>query len=229
MWLPKIGNSAEEYEDAFATSEVESKNSVFRCAVADGASEASFSKDWAKLLVQSFVSEKQLKDMRASFANAVCQKDLSWYAEEKLSKGSFAAYVGLSILKDRYWRAEAIGDCCLFHIHEGKVIGTFPLLSSAEFSNTPRLVSSKSDDPVELPSTVAGTWSPDDRFLLLSDALAYWLMNTMEEHEDAAMRLVELKTNQDLEEFAKRERSIESGSDLKNDDLTLMIVEITAD
>ncbi len=51
-WVPKLGNSAEEYEDAFAYS---ATNRHF--AVADGATESSFADLWAKDLVNQFVTE----------------------------------------------------------------------------------------------------------------------------------------------------------------------------
>jgi hypothetical protein len=49
FWLPKAGNSADEYEDAFDYSLAER-----RFAIADGATESSFAKRWARSLVQGF-------------------------------------------------------------------------------------------------------------------------------------------------------------------------------
>src|SRR6266568_755912 len=51
-WAPKAGNAADEYEDAYAV-----EPAALRYAVADGASETSFAKQWAELLVERFVHE----------------------------------------------------------------------------------------------------------------------------------------------------------------------------
>lgn len=51
FWLPKGGHSEEDYEDSFAFS-IQKR----RFAIADGATETSFAKQWAQSLVQAFVS-----------------------------------------------------------------------------------------------------------------------------------------------------------------------------
>jgi hypothetical protein len=56
FWLPKAGNSDSEYEDAFFPRRLKRRNGRrLRFAVADGATETSFSGVWARLLVSSFV------------------------------------------------------------------------------------------------------------------------------------------------------------------------------
>src|SRR4051812_29570559 len=55
LWLPKAGNSVEEYEDAWATSpDDESSPGQFVCAVTDGATETSFAGLWARLLAEAY-------------------------------------------------------------------------------------------------------------------------------------------------------------------------------
>ena len=49
---PKLGNSLEEYEDAWAHRQT---STGIRVAVADGATESSFAKLWAVLLAESYV------------------------------------------------------------------------------------------------------------------------------------------------------------------------------
>ena len=51
---PKLGNSHEEYEDAWAHRHTRTPGGI-RVAVADGATESSFAKLWAALLAQSYV------------------------------------------------------------------------------------------------------------------------------------------------------------------------------
>src|SRR5436309_5977268 len=59
-WAPKAGNAAHEYEDAFAL-----EAAALRFAVADGASETSFARQWAELLVDRFVHEPPVGGSRA--------------------------------------------------------------------------------------------------------------------------------------------------------------------
>jgi hypothetical protein len=50
--VAKAGNLSEEYEDAYWPLDVvEGTGELFRFAVADGATESSYSKIWARLLV----------------------------------------------------------------------------------------------------------------------------------------------------------------------------------
>src|SRR5881409_3670686 len=51
---PKLGNSPEEYEDAWAYRQTRTPVGI-RVAVADGATESSFAKLWAVLLAESYV------------------------------------------------------------------------------------------------------------------------------------------------------------------------------
>ena len=105
-WVPKKGNSAEEYEDAFGCAE---EQGVF--AIADGATESSFSEIWAQVLTRQYVSsppagappgQSVLQDwltplQREWHANINWDR-LPWYAEEKARSGAFAALLGIKFL-----------------------------------------------------------------------------------------------------------------------------------
>ena len=90
FWLPKAGNSAEEYEDAVAYSP---EQDLY--AVADGASESSFADRWAQILVRQFAatpplnmtSESEwlswLAPLRQEWHDGIPWDVLPWYAEEK--------------------------------------------------------------------------------------------------------------------------------------------------
>ena len=127
----KAGNARTEYEDAWA---IRGSDSPTRCrvAVADGATESSFSALWAALLVESFVRGRSngpdffddLGAVRRLWWRKIRKRSLPWYAAEKARKGAYAAFVGLSInAVNRAWRAVAIGDCCLFQVSEGVLSG----------------------------------------------------------------------------------------------------------
>src|SRR5262249_45599942 len=139
------GNATHEYEDAYAVG-----TDALRIAVADGASETSFARQWAELLVEGFVqaapSPAELNawvtPLQATWAQGQQGKATAWYAERKVQDGAFSSLLGLAIDQDR-WRALAVGDSCLFMVRSGKLARAFPLERSEQFNNSPSLLSSK--------------------------------------------------------------------------------------
>ncbi|MGH9553542.1 MAG: hypothetical protein ACRD3W_29440, partial [Terriglobales bacterium] len=145
LWLPKEGNTNEEYEDAVYPSEAVTHDEIeqFKCAVADGATETSFAGLWARLLVQGYATEQlDLAKLKEEWNEQTKGKDLAWYAEEKLESGAFAALVGLIVTNEKHWEAEAVGDSCLIHTRGKELLLSFPLKKSDEFNNSPALLSS---------------------------------------------------------------------------------------
>ena len=106
MWIctqafhvPKRGNAEDEYEDAFFPENGFYRDPVvFRCAVADGASESAFAREWAEMLVRSFGRRRlRLKHLQDLWRRLVSGRPLPWYLEAKIPRGSHAAFVGLSV------------------------------------------------------------------------------------------------------------------------------------
>src|SRR5262245_31129956 len=118
-WLPKKGHEEAEYEDAFAPDSITLETDLFRCAIADGATEASFSKQWARTLVRAWESGSLTKEQfvadvgrlqenwRRGFTEVRTRGKLSWYAEQKAEFGAFAALVGFVLHHDRQEAAGA--------------------------------------------------------------------------------------------------------------------------
>ena len=107
--LPKAGNSDADYEDAFAMA----KDSV---AIADGATESSFARAWARALVQGFTSidaadaeseagdealreppapadtvRRRIAPLQRAWHEQIAWDRLPWFAEDKARSGAFAA------------------------------------------------------------------------------------------------------------------------------------------
>jgi hypothetical protein len=113
FWLPKKGHEEAEYEDAFAPDGAQLETDMFRCAIADGATEASFSKQWARTLVREWESGGLTKEQfvadvgrlqdnwRRGFTEVRTRGKLAWYAEQKAEFGAFAALVGFVLHHDR--------------------------------------------------------------------------------------------------------------------------------
>ncbi len=237
FWLPKNGNSVEEYEDAaYPFEDFEAEVSEFKCAVADGATETSFAALWAQLLVEGFAEKHALSELREKWNADVRQKDLPWYAEEKLEKGAYAAIVGLHLKKGRgkknAFSIEATGDCCVMHVRENKMLSSFPMVSSEEFHNAPALICSHDDAAVDAKIqrlSKKGEWKDGDTFFLLSDAFACWALKREEELQDVANVLQNIETQEDLSRLVDEERQAilaDGRTAMKNDDVTFLCVTV---
>ena len=246
FWLPKEGSTEGEYEDAFFPCRDRSYpiGKRLRFAIADGATEASFSKLWAQLLVLAFVrrtlglplATEQLKPLQARWKNKVGEKSLSWYAEEKMACGAFAALLGLEFSEEhgeagtvRKWQATAAGDCCLVQVRANAIINTFPVADSSAFSNRPDLLASLpalNGPENELVKTVQGTWGCDDTFFLMTDALACWFFRDYENGNRPWVCLTNIDNQELSGSFTEFVSDLRQNNEMKNDDVTLMRIDI---
>ena len=229
-WAPKSGHAANEYEDAYAV-----EPGAHRYAVADGASETSFAKEWAELLVAGFVQEPPspavlhdwMAPLQATWAAGQKGKATAWYSEAKARDGAFSSLLGLTIEGDR-WRALAVGDSCLFVLRAGRIAHAFPLERAAQFSNRPVLLSSMSRANGQVWSQVVaneGELQGKDRLLLMTDALAQWFLVEAEMGRRPWGALARAATP---EQFTALIDSLRAGGALRNDDVTLVSVEVAA-
>ena len=238
--LPKRGNRSEEYEDALRPARLDREVSVMRCAVADGATETSFSGEWADLLVRAYCRgrlgqrnlDTGLAAVRERWRSTVGARPLPWYAEEKLRSGAFSSLIGLTIsAASRHgwrWRAMAIGDSCLFHIRDETLELAFPLASPAEFTSRPRLLSTNQAANVGLEGATLrqrGEARPGDRFLLAADALACWAL-TRHEAGEPVWCLLSRAAAMPPDDFAAWMDELRSAGTLRNDDVTLLHLQL---
>lgn len=249
FWLPKAGNSEDDYEDAYSPRDLEKERELtvrgraLRFAVADGASEASFSRDWARLLTTAYVRGtihlEQMEDLRhlqAQWNRRVTSAPLPWYAEEKMRMGAFSSLLGLTITggstedsEEGLWQAIAIGDSCLFHIRSQDLLLSFPLGTSLDFSNHPTLVSSRPDRNSHLGAAIrsqAGKWLRGDRFLLMTDAVAAWFLKEWEAGKNPCATVLDIGTTDFRCSFPDWVRSLRTSGAMKNDDVTFLRLDI---
>lgn len=192
---PKLGNSPEEYEDAWAHRKTRNPVGI-RVAVADGATESSFAKLWAVLLAESYVRSEvtgaeffaRLKPARRLWRRQLAGRPLPWFASEKAEQGAFAAFLGVQIdARQNRWTALAVGDCCLMQVDGvGKgmpVVEMFPLQKSSQFTMSPYLIGSRSNGESlnERIQISEGSLRDGDMLLLATDAMAAWLLKQHEE------------------------------------------------
>lgn len=241
--LPKQGNTEEECEDSiFVKTSLKQKRKVgLRIAIADGATESSFAKEWSNLLTKSFEKLKlpikeifltKLPDLRGKLEILLEGKQLPWYAEEKAANGAFSAFLGILInLEAHNYEALAIGDCCLFHIRNEEVINQFPVKNSSEFGNNPYLISSKPNKNSDLDSYLIekkGNLNKGDILFLMSDAMAHWFMKNSEINEHPWNILLGLTDSTKGKKHKFNSWLIEQRvtKEIRNDDVVLVIIEL---
>src|SRR5436853_6453330 len=91
-----------------------------------------------------------LKPARRLWQRRLAGRPLPWFASAKAEQGAFAAFVGVEIdAHKNHWSALAVGDCCLMHVDDVgngmRVVETFRLQKSSQFTMSPYLVGSGSD------------------------------------------------------------------------------------
>jgi hypothetical protein len=213
FFMQKAGNRADEYEDAYAYTAQADENGDLWFAIADGATETSFSGEWARLLTSAY-AEKRLTtitpdaiqplsaEWEAKIAGQTAAAPLPWYAETKLIDGAASSLVGLHITASGGWKAIGAGDSCLFQVRGMQVVASFPLSQPDEFK-------------------AEGEWLPGDMFYLMTDALAHWFLKRP---TDYIPRLNSLGPRR----FEKLIHYLRAEKLCKNDDVTFLRVRLNA-
>jgi hypothetical protein len=210
--------------------------------VADGATEAYGSRHWARLLAKSWVRFSNFTNKSAFLELVGCLGDRahqqwstkphSWYAEEKLRAGSFAAFIGLVIFPDENgisWQALSVGDCCLVQLRAGRVIASLPLSNPSEFSNRPTLlpsVRSLQETLFESVQVFDGSAQRGDTLLLMSDAVACWFLeasSSAPNQADEFQRLLNEGQTEKLDIFIDDNRLTTA---MKNDDVAVIYIRV---
>ena len=235
---PKTGNSEGEYEDAFAWDE-----SAGAFAVADGATESSFSDLWAGALVSTFIENPPdfsrndrdvmrdiLRQARDRWYRAIDWDSLPWFQKNKAYLGSYSTLLGLQIGAEgnsRRFRCIVVGDSCMFKI-SGQKLESFPFADSQDMNNTPRLMWSGLGTPsglekdVEIPGIEVkyGWLRKGDTVMLATDALSKWIL----QHK-AEMPWETLLSHADS--FDSFIGNLIAEGKIKNDDVTLIFISIS--
>jgi len=245
FWMTKDGNDAGEYEDAFSL-DIESK----RFAIADGASESSFSKAWAQILASGFTNDsdrlalagqkrgtdarllKWLVPLQSDWNTAIPWQSLPWFAAEKAQSGAFAAFLGLELSnvnrgRVRYrWQAVSVGDCMMFKVGDGELKAVFPTESRVSFGSTAPLLCSNpinNDYAFRNINVSNGVLAQGDHVFLCTDALAEWFIAQCRAGEKPWFELGSFVT---LGDFGETIAHLRSKRLLHNDDTTMLSIRI---
>jgi len=125
--VQKAGNAIAECEDIWGCVQ---RNPIMSIALSDGATESSFTREWASSLVTAFTDRQLpwqevyacattwLLPLQATWQQWLKQQDLSWFAKRKAGEGAFATFVSLEVFADLSWKSLAVGDSCLFVVRD---------------------------------------------------------------------------------------------------------------
>ncbi len=234
--VPKQGNSADENEDCFSSRH---KRNVL-LSLSDGATESALAGVWAEQLVNSgwktalldvgatgdtvipeTLVSTWLTPLRDAFWEKYVNRELPWYAREKVRRGAQATFLAFRMSRKGAWSGVSCGDTCLLTVRDGHIEDSVPLRSSDEFGSQPSLISSHPQAPIPLMSVHHGVCNGrDDVFVLATDALASWLL--AETTSNARIRrLLDCESQEEFEAFVAEERK---RLNLKNDDTTALIL-----
>lgn len=229
-----------------------SYNEAKNCfAIADGATQSFYSSIWSKLLVDYFcenpqidknnwqewlelIQQKWLEEVRAELEKAKSGNNFAWieiYNGLERSKSATSTFIGLQFIENQA-KISIVGDSCLFIFQGNQLIQTYLLKKSTNFNDRPGYFGSRSknnDDyePEFLDIELKYKQHSDKLyFVLATDALAEYIFKYTEQQRDILTTLLKINTEQEFENFVKSARH--NGTiKMKNDDVTLMILEVS--
>ncbi|MGX9884643.1 hypothetical protein [Streptomyces sp. NPDC002276] len=224
--------------------------------MSDGATESVLARDWAHLLAGS-AAQHAWEDERVflggpsfeSFAQAAVSlwgpwldkytaaraaqgNPLKWYEQAKLTAGASATLLMLRmdpVPEGAWrWRCAALGDSCLFHMRDGKVLRSFPVEEAEEFGVTPSLFNSLNRDSALIAARTLfteGVCEAGDRLLLMTDALAHWFLSAAD-HARVLGELSEFSGPHDGPRFSDWLQELRAEGALHNDDVAVVRIDV---
>lgn len=162
-------------------------------------------------------------------------RPLRWYEEAKLVAGAHSTLLAAVLVPDAEsehgqwsWQAAGLGDSCLFHVREGRVLTAHPVSAVEDFGNQPELFASSSREPELLARRTRfahGTCVSGDTMLLTTDAMAAWFL-AQPEPIQAVEKLTDYARNPSQEEpFEAWVQDLRDRGALRNDDVALVHIE----
>ncbi len=222
-------------------------------AIADGASQSFYPSLWAELLVNHFcqnpditpenwqlwlkpIQEKWLQKVQEKVETA--QRDLTpvWVTNiNRLNRRDSATstFIGLKFLDNKI-KVSLVGDSCLFivknHDYKNTLIASYPLENSQDFGNRPEYFASYEKDNDFKPQLFDLLFENQKNsekyyFILATDALSEFIFQCLENEKDIWDYLIAISSENEFESFVKEVRNSQDVK-MKNDDVTLMILEV---
>lgn len=197
----------------------------------DGASESYASARWAKILAENLpdhsgFSRTWLDARIRQFETGIKPDELSWSKRMAYDRGSFSTFLSAQF-KDGKCLINAIGDTVAFSLNSEKILDSCPYHSPDQFNSRPILFCTRPElnpsgdfTESEPPYTAELDLAGASHVLLLTDALAHWLMR--KNSANAISRLLAIKNDSDFQTFVTTERK----RDLRFDDTTMIRIQL---
>lgn len=216
-------------EDQWHLPEAEGENLFVLC---DGASESFDSRGWASLLANGLTSlddfdNDWLAEKIREYEKAWQGRDLGWAQQRAFDRGSFSTLLALRLSGGKC-EVSAIGDSVAFSVNADAVIDKCPYYKAEQFLAHPLLLSTLkqlSPDINENRDDCAYHADLDingaTHVLLLTDAIAHWLMKNM--HDPGQIRkLLEIGSQKEFAAFVSQERQ----RGMRFDDTTMIRIDL---
>lgn len=219
-------------------------------AIADGATQSFYSSIWAELLVNHFcanpeidpnnwkewlkpIQEQWLQKIRSQIQKAKTDNNPVWIDNHnRLNRfdSATSTFIGLQFI-DNQAELTIVGDSCLFIFQGDKLCETYLFEKSTEFTNRPKYFASYSknnDYPPDCLDIELGYKKSLENlyFIFATDALAKYIFQNIEKQINIFSDLLDISSPQKFEDFVASARQNKK-TKMDNDDVTLMILEVT--
>ncbi len=191
---PKEGLSPEANQDQMGAFQFRNSGGRIglRAALADGATQSFGAREWAGVLVRSYLdglvlpTQKTGSLVRTFNALKPARPDTTqsdWVAQGRTLLGGHATLAGITISFRKGWsyRALVVGDTCLFVTDDsGRLRRSFPYSDPAEFVRAPIMISTSPTRNTALPRLglrVRGKLPRGGTVWLATDELSRWILS----------------------------------------------------
>lgn len=253
--VSKLGNSIEEYEDAVSSSSEGRRFAIADGATQTSFADRWSQILSLEFIMNPPGNEplperwaNWLEPLQEAWSSGIPWDTLPWFATEKARDGACTTLLALEFTLNAdaggetkrsmwqrmmgtqkptllSWRAETVGDSCVFQIRNDELILSFPLKRPAEFNHSPVLITTNPDQNRLVCKHLKvqdGDCQHGDLFFLMTDALAKWFLQRNVAGEKPWQLLREFDDDMLFRQFVIQQR--EEGR-IDNDDTTLMIIQ----
>ncbi len=243
--IHKLSESMKDCQDSYSYN----KEKGLFC-VSDGASVSFFPAIWSQLLVNEFIENsdvfynnfdeyiKKTKDKWILKIKEIVKykKDnnefIPYHLNDRINNPdecAAATFAGLKITKKDTkleWQLNIIGDSCLFILDKKNNLKSFLMQNSNDFGYFPDSFKSRGVKNKK-PTEEKGEANFDDKFILVTDALAKWILEKKEANKvlEILEEFNKIEEQENFESFVEKYRENGAEPILEDDDLTLMIIE----
>lgn len=235
--IPKDYSRPHENEDVF---NIDFTEHIIRVALSDGATVSYDSKNWAKTLTDCFIKMGMLsaieikQAIKTYYSDRFDFRNMTIIQRRGLMYGSFATFLGVeyNCISDRM-HILGIGDSIVVLLDREDFAGAFPYVSSAQFNDTPPMLSTKNQSNFFFlhandMSKFYKIWGlrniKNPVILCMTDALGKWALKEMESGNRGVWR--ELLSINNLKEFKQFVQGRRDNHTIRIDDTTLISIKL---